>query len=96
MKYDLVETGKRIAEIRKEKNLTQAQLAELLHVSRVHIGKVESGKHGASVDLLADLSCLFSVSLDYLILGKKEHDAELSKDVIRSAIDVLKNIENRL
>lgn len=96
MKYDLIETGKRIAAIREEHNLTQGQLAEKLNVSRVHIGKIESGKHGASIDLLADFSCQFAVSLDYLILGKKEYDAVMSKDAIRNAIDVLKKIETQL
>ena len=69
MKYDLVETGKRIKEIRKQNRLTQEQFADKFSVSVEHIGRIETGKRGISIDLLVDIACAFNVSLDYLILG---------------------------
>ena len=69
MKYDLIETGKRIAKIRKENGLTQEQFAEKFNVSVEHVGRIETGKRGISIDFLVDIACAFDVSLDYLILG---------------------------
>ena len=42
MKYDLVETGKRIAEIRRQNGLTQEQFAEKFSVSVEHVGRIET------------------------------------------------------
>ena len=70
MYYDVIETGRRIQKLRKGKGLTQEQLASLLKVTDRHIRSVESGERNASIDLLVALANLFSVSLDYLILGK--------------------------
>ena len=69
MKYDLLETGKRIKKIRKANGLTQEQFAEKFNVSVEHVGRIETGKRGVSIDLFVDISCAFDVSLDYLILG---------------------------
>lgn len=70
MKYDLLEAGSRIRKIRKENGLTQEQFAEKFNVSVEHIGRIETGKRGVSIDLFVDISCAFNVSLDYLILGR--------------------------
>ena len=53
--------------IRKEKQLTQENLAELLNVSRQAISKWESGQGYPEIDKLVKLSDLFEISLDELI-----------------------------
>lgn len=87
MKYDLAETGKRIREVRKMNGLTQEEFSEKLYMTVSHIGKIEQGIRGASIELLVDISCQFNVSLDYLVLGKSGCDMAESKAVIRSVID---------
>ena len=44
MIYDTLEIGRRIQKLRREKGLTQEQLAERLNVSTVHLAKIETGK----------------------------------------------------
>ncbi len=44
--------GKRIAEVRKAKGLSQAKLAGLTGLAPGHIARVELGKHSAGIDLL--------------------------------------------
>ena len=61
--------SQRIAKLRIEKGLTQSQLAECLHISSSTIGMYEQGRRTPSIDMLAELSRVFSVSLDYLITG---------------------------
>ncbi|MEQ2547334.1 helix-turn-helix transcriptional regulator [Dorea ammoniilytica] len=43
MRHDIKECGKRIQQLRKERELTQEQLAEKLNVSQNTIAKIESG-----------------------------------------------------
>ena len=61
--------GKFIALKRKEKNLTQEQLAETIGVSRQAISKWESGTSTPELDKLLALSECFHVTLDELTGG---------------------------
>lgn len=72
MNYDIKQSGERIHQLRIQAGYTQSELASKLNVDRSFLSHVESGKKGCSVDLLVQLSNLFSVSLDYLALGKDE------------------------
>ena len=96
MKYDLLETGKRIKELRKENGLTQEQFAEMLNISIVHIASIEKGIRGASIELLIDIVCMFDVTLDYLVLGKINYDKYEAQMKVRNAIEALMEIEKKL
>ena len=61
--------GKRIHEIRQQKNLTQEQLASDLGISRQAVSKWESGKAIPDIENLMYISNLYNVSLDELIKG---------------------------
>ena len=56
MYFDLVETGKRIKEIRDAKGLTQIAFAEKINVSRSYINKIENGIKSPSLDLLIEIA----------------------------------------
>lgn len=63
--------GSRIANIRKEKNMSQSQLAVLLGVGPSTVGMYEQGRRTPDLDTLVRLAKVFNVSLDYLITGKE-------------------------
>lgn len=44
MYYDIVESGKRIKEMKKKAGMTQEQLAEEIGISREVIARIETGK----------------------------------------------------
>lgn len=56
---------------RKDKNITQEELAELLNVSRQAISKWESGNGYPETDKLILISEKLDISLDYLLLDEK-------------------------
>ena len=60
-------TGKFIALKRKQKNLTQEQLAEKLNVSRQTISKWESDSTSPDLESIVKISRIFHVSLDDLL-----------------------------
>jgi len=63
--------GEFIAELRKEKNLTQKDLANELNVSDKAISRWETGKGFPDVDSLQALSKFFSVTINELLAGEK-------------------------
>lgn len=56
-----------IKKLRKENNMSQAELAEKLHISPQAVSKWETGKSLPDMLTLKSLSEIFNVSVDYLI-----------------------------
>lgn len=73
--------GKRIHEIRQQKNITQEQLAKDLAISRQAVSKWESGKAIPDIENLMYISNLYDVSLDELIKG----DDKVSQKIVADA-----------
>ena len=66
-----MEFHEKLQELRKNRGLTQEELAEALYVSRTAISKWESGRGYPSIDSLKEISNYFSVSIDELLSGEK-------------------------
>lgn len=66
-----MEFNEKLCELRKNKGLTQEELAQALYVSRTAISKWESGRGYPSIDSLKEISKFFSVSIDELLSGEK-------------------------
>ena len=64
-----MEFNEKLQQLRKQKGLTQEELAQMLYVSRTAISKWESGKGYPNIDSLKQLSNLFGISVDYLLSG---------------------------
>lgn len=62
-----MEFNEKLQELRKQKSLTQEELAEALYVSRTAISKWESGRGYPNIESLKAISKFFSVSLDELL-----------------------------
>lgn len=59
--------SEKLLELRKEKGLTQAELAEKLNVSRQTVSNWELGTAGPNLERLSELSEFFGVPLDVLL-----------------------------
>ena len=70
MKYDMKQSGERIRQLRMKHGFTQEKTAAVLEIDRSFYSRIEAGKKGCSVDLFIQISELYDVSLDYLILGR--------------------------
>lgn len=67
MYYDIVESGKRIKEMRKKAGMTQERLAEEIGISRDVIARIETGKNGTSVDGIINFANYFKVTTDEVL-----------------------------
>ena len=64
--------GKRITNLRKAKELKQEQIAEMLHVSPQAVSKWENDLTCPDISILPELAKILGVSIDELLIGKKE------------------------
>lgn len=69
MKRSMVDVGAQIQRLRKEKGLSQEQVAEAIDISVNHLGNIENGKNNFSVSVLLGLCEFFNVTPDYILLG---------------------------
>ena len=81
-----MEFGEKLQDLRKARNLTQEELAEILYVSRTAISKWESGRGYPSIDSLKEISCFFDVTIDDLLsseklisIAKRENESNLQR-----------------
>lgn len=66
-----MEFGEKLQKLRKDKGLTQEELAESLYVSRTAISKWESGRGYPSIDSIKEIAAFFCVTIDELLSSEK-------------------------
>lgn len=72
--------GEFLFALRKEKGMTQAQLAEALGVTNKAVSKWETGEAMPDTALLLPIARIFGVSVDELLAGKRSAEKEDSED----------------
>ena len=85
---DLQKIGAFLREMRKEKALTQEQLAERLGVSRRTVSRWETGSNMPDLDLLVEMADLYQVELRELLNGERKNERmneELKETVMQVA-----------
>lgn len=95
---DLRRIGTFLKELRKEKNLTQEQLAETLNVSRRTVSRWETGSNMPDLDLLVEMADLYQVDLRELLDGERKNESmnETFKETVRQVADYSSEEKARL
>lgn len=65
--YIMIDISKKLKELRKAHNMTQEQVANLIHVSRPTYTQYEIGGKRPGLETLVEIANLYKVSLDYLV-----------------------------
>lgn len=90
---DTIKTGALIAQARKEKNLTQKDLAQGLHVSVQAVSKWERGLNFPDIALLEPLAELLELTVSELMAG--ERNTAPGEELVRSSLRLGKLLGNR-
>ena len=95
---DLVRIGKFRQELRKEHGFTQEQLAEKIGVARRTVSCWETGSNMPDMDILIELSDLYSVDLREILSGerKSEQMNEELKETVLQVADYSNEEKSRL
>ena len=101
---DQIKIGAFLKTLRREKNMTQEQLAEQLGVSSRTVSRWETGSNIPDISLLAELAEFYDVSIPELIDGERK--SEIMNEEIKEVADkmadyagaekttIIKNIRN--
>ena len=86
-----MEFNEKLQELRKQKGLTQEELAEYLYISRTAISKWESGRGYPNIDSLKAIAKFFKVTIDELLSGDElltiaEEDTKQKERTIRDLV----------
>jgi len=81
--------GKRIKELRKQKGLTQEQLAELIDLETTSLSGIESGRHYPSLPTIEKIARVLGIEIKMLFDFHHLQDVEVLKQNIIDNIDKL-------
>lgn len=95
---DMKKTGAFLKELRKEKNITQEQLAEKLFVSGRTVSRWETGSNLPDLDVLIELADLYGVDIRELIDGERKptEQKEESDDTLKRVAEYAENEKKML
>ncbi len=68
---DMIKIGEFLKQLRKEKNLTQEQFAEILHVSGRTVSRWETGRNMPDISILIQIAEFYSIQMEEILNGEK-------------------------
>lgn len=88
--------GQKIRDLRKQRKMSQTELANILHVSQQTVTAWETGKAEPSSSAVANLADYFNVTTDYL-LGRPEEkkDDSIDHTALEKAIDEARSFDGK-
>lgn len=88
--------AERIAELRRDKMLSQKELGDMLGVSNKAVSKWERGEAMPQMKTIVKIAEIFGISPDELLTGTKYDNSQRANAVPDAKLDVLKNENQRL
>ena len=92
---DLVKIGKFIANLRKEKNLTQEELAEKLFITDRAVSKWERGISLPDADKMLDLCNIFGINVNELLIGEKINMKDYNDKTDKLLVELARQEEDK-
>lgn len=93
---DVKRIGLFLKELRKEKQMTQEELAEKLGVSNRTVSRWETGSNMPDFDVLIELSDFYDVEIREILEGKKIEENSNSKEELLLIADYNNKEKNKL
>lgn len=88
-----MEFEKKLFELRKQKGISQEELADKLNISRQTLSKWELGNSTPDMEKLILLSDYFEISLDELVFG---NTIEKQKESLKEGITIAKVLDDKI
>lgn len=93
---DQIKIGKFIRKKRKEKNITQSELAEKLNITDRAISKWENGIFMPDVGIITDLCKILNITINDLFSGEKVDMKKKEKILENNLLEMAKLKERRI
>ena len=87
----------RLKELRKQKNLTQTEIAKILNMAQTTYAGYELGQREPTIDTLKKIANFYNVSLDYLCEHETKGIVDLSSfsDIKKGCIYLLSKLNDK-
>ena len=92
---DNEKTGKLISSIRKDKGLTQKQLADSLGISNATVSKWETGKGFPDISLLEPLASVLGITVSEVLAGERQKNNDETNSLINDLVEISIKEQNR-
>lgn len=96
MVLDLRAIGNNIKKYRKGKGFTQAQLAEMIDISTIHMSHMETGSVSMSLECLMKICDSLDITPDDLLLGEYKLNSKSATKQLSSIMENLTADERKL
>ena len=87
MLVDKVALGRRIKTMRHNLGMTQEEFADQLNCTNSHLGKIENGKGGISIELLVSVANMLHTTVDQLLLDSYDYKEQVIMRDLYERID---------
>ena len=88
---DQIKIGVFLKELRKEKGLTQEQLAEVLNVSSRTVSRWETGSNMPDISILVEIAGFYDVSIPEIVQGERKSEI-MDKETRETAVALAKTL----
>mgnify|MGYP002516035338 CR=1 FL=1 len=95
--YNQYSVGDSLRELRKNKNMTQYEMADKLDISYTHYAQIEQGKHKMSVDLLLKMMFVLSADANTILGVENETKNDSSFEIVtgdKELLDFIKTVSS--
>ncbi len=93
---DAEKIGTFIKTLRKEKNLTQKELAEILNCTDKAISRWETGRGIPEISFLIPISRAFDISVNELLMGERFPDEEIKEKTEQLIVDTITHTDKKI
>ena len=89
--------GERIRSIRKEKKMSQEELAHLASLSSTYIGQVERGEKNITIESLSNITNALDISLEEVFRSSEQTAKLVNNEILLKIVDKLydRNLEEQ-
>lgn len=89
--------GKRIAQLRRQKGLTQEKLSEMLDIAKNSLSNIESGRSFMSFNKVQKLIDIFEIEpFELFVFEKDKNEAKVLNKGLRRAVNLIKHDKNKV
>ncbi|WP_033165302.1 helix-turn-helix transcriptional regulator [Clostridium sp. KNHs205] len=96
MAVNFIIIGRRVREIRLQKQISQEILAEWIEMSVTYISHIETAKKRASLETLVKIANALGTTVDQLLSGNQENDQEEYKEELVQLLEDCTSYEKRV
>ena len=85
--------SEKVKRLRKERELTQKELADKLGVNSSHLSRLEKGKYQPSTEMLKKFAAFFGVTTDYLLSDEEIPEINIKNKSLAERVKLIDSLD---